>query len=217
MKSPIIIIGMHRSGTSLVAKVLEKAGIFMGVIKDHNYEAMHFLSLNQQTLWAASASWLEPKVPEKLFWKTIPAKALYNEHFKINGKLQQLSYALKSPAWGWKDPRNTFTLNMWLSLFPNAKVIHVTRDCEEVAKSLSKRNTVKGEVNDPRLNDMNFNRELWKKYIDQGRSYKKQLGNRYFEIDYHEISTLNKTAITQLEKFTGKQLSQLFIHYVKTS
>jgi len=207
---------MHRSGTSLVAKVLEKAGIFMGVIKDHNYEAMHFLSLNQQTLWATNASWLEPKVPEPLFWKTIPAKALFNEHFKISGKIQQLKYALKSPAWGWKDPRNTFTLPMWLSLFPNAKVIHVTRSCEEVANSLARRNHVKGEVNDPRLNNMDFNRELWKKYVDQGKSYKNELGNRYFEIDYIEISTLNKTAISQLEKFTGTKLYALFAHYVKT-
>ncbi len=207
---------MHRSGTSLVAKVLEKAGIFMGVIKDHNYEAMHFLSLNQQTLWAASASWLEPKVPEELFWKTIPAKALFNEHFKISGKLQQLKYTLQSPAWGWKDPRNTFTLDMWLSLFPDAKVIHVTRDCEEVAKSLAKRNNVLAEVNDPRLDDMDFNRELWKRYVRQGKSYSEKLGNSYFEIDYHEITTLNKTAITQLEKFTETKLNKLFAQYVRT-
>ena len=207
---------MHRSGTSLVAKVLEKGGIFMGVIKDHNYEAMHFLSLNQQTLWAASASWLEPTVPEELYWKTIPAKALFNEHFKINGKIQKLKYILSSPTWGWKDPRNTFTLNMWLSLFPNAKVIHVTRDCEEVARSLAKRNHVKGEVNDPRLDDLEFNRALWKKYVDQGRSYANELGSRYFEIDYKDITSLDSFAIAKLEKFTGTKLIDLFAHYVKT-
>lgn len=207
---------MHRSGTSLVAKVLEKAGIFMGVIKDHNYEAMHFLSLNQQTLWAANASWLQPIVPDQLYWKTLPAKAIFNEHFKINGKIQQLKYKLSNPAWGWKDPRNTFTLSMWLSLFPNAKVLHVTRDCEEVAKSLASRNHVKGEVNDPRLDDMDFNRELWKKYVDQGKSYANQLGNRYFEIDYKDITTLNRKSISKLEKFTGTKLNKLFVHYVKT-
>ncbi len=207
---------MHRSGTSLVAKVLEKAGIFMGVLKDHNYEAMHFLSLNQQTLWAANASWLEPKVPQELFWKTIPAKALYNEHFKINGKIQRIKYTLSSPSWGWKDPRNTFTLPMWLSVFPNAKVLHITRDCEEVALSLAKRNGVRGEVNDPRLNDLNFNRELWKTYIDQGKKYADDLGERYFEIDYSDITALNKMAIAKLEAFTETKLAELFAHYVKT-
>ncbi len=33
-------------------------------------------------------------------------------------------------AWGWKDPRNTFTLPMWLSIFPKARVLHVLRNKE---------------------------------------------------------------------------------------
>lgn len=206
---------MHRSGTSLVAKVLEKAGIFMGVIKDHNYEAMHFLSLNQQTLWAAGASWMEPVVPEKIYWKTIPANAIFEEHFKFSGRLQKLKYTLINPAWGWKDPRNTFTLPMWLDLFPNAKVLHITRDCEEVAQSLCNRNKVKGEVHDPRLDDMDFNRELWRKYIEQGRSYASQLGNRYFEIDYKDITSLNPEALKKMEEFCGVKLKEVFAHYVK--
>ena len=207
---------MHRSGTSMVAKVLEKAGIFMGVIKDHNYEAMHFLSLNQQTLWAASANWLEPVVPDPKFWKTIPRDSLFAEHFKFSGRLQKLKYKLKNPAWGWKDPRNTFTLPMWLQLFPNAKVLHITRNCEEVANSLTKRNHVKGEVHDPRLEDLNFNRELWHKYITQGQSYAAELGHRYFEIDYQEITSRNPEAISKMEKFCGVKLQVLFAYYVKS-
>ena len=132
-KQPFIIIGMHRSGTSLVTKVLEKAGIFMGVIKDHNFEAMHFLSLNQQTLWSARARWLDPKVPEKQYYHTIPVRELYREHFRLNTRFQKLRNFIQNPAWGWKDPRNTFTLPMWLELFPKAKVIHVYRDGQEVS------------------------------------------------------------------------------------
>jgi len=207
---------MHRSGTSLVAKVLEKAGIFMGVLKDHNYEAMHFLSLNQQTLWAAEASWLQPAVPKKIYWKTLPPGMLFAEHFKLSGKFQKLIYKVKSPAWGWKDPRNTYTLPMWLDLFPKAKVLHITRNCEEVANSLTQRNKVKGEVHDERLDDMHFNRALWKKYVDQGRYYADSLGPRYFEIDYREITSQNRESIANLEKFCGVKLQKLFQEYVKT-
>lgn len=29
--------------------------------------------------------------------------------------------------WGWKDPRNVYTLGLWLIQFPNARVIHIIR------------------------------------------------------------------------------------------
>lgn len=213
-KQPYIIIGMHRSGTSLVAKVLEKAGIFMGVIKDHNYEAMHFLSLNQQTLWAAGASWLDPKVPAQEFYRTIPEHELYREHFRLNTSFQKLANSLKKPDWGWKDPRNTFTLAMWLEMFPQAKVIHVFRNGEEVAKSLRKRNNKPGEVHDSRLNDMEFNLALWDKYLQQARSFQ-GLGHRFLEINYADIVSGNAEAIGKLEKFCNRKLVGLFAKYVR--
>lgn len=206
---------MHRSGTSLVTKVLEKSGIFMGVIKDHNYEAMHFLSLNQQTMWAAHADWQEPRVPEKIYWKTMPADVLFYEHFRTYGRMAKLMLRLKSPAWGWKDPRNTFTLPMWLELYPKAKVIHVIRNAENVSASLAKRNLVIGEVHDPRLDNPEFNLQLWKTYVDQGRSYKSTLGDRYLEIQYEDIISLATEPISQLEKFTGRKLLPIFGEYVK--
>lgn len=205
---------MHRSGTSLVTKTLERAGIFMGVVKDHNYEAMHFLSLNQQTLWAAGARWLEPKVPEKIYWKTMPAKVLFHEHFRLSGRWQKLLYDLKPVAWGWKDPRNTFTLPMWLDLFPGAKVLHVTRNKEAVAESLKRRNQGKGEVFDERLNDIDFNLKLAEKYVSQGRSYQKILGERYHEISYEEITQRDEKALQQLEIFTGVQVRKPLEYYL---
>lgn len=206
---------MHRSGTTLVARSLEKAGIFMGVIKDHNWEAMHFLSLNQQTLWAAGGSWLEPLVPEPVFYKNLPARSLYNEHFKLVNSRQKLQHRLFPRSWGWKDPRNTFTLPMWLEVFPGAKVIHVLRDKHDVARSLMNRNQLKGEVHDERLNNMDFNLQLTEKYQQQGKSYAGPLGRRYHEVWYEQLIELEEEAIGKLEKFTGKKLSEAFKYYVR--
>ena len=41
--------------------------------------------------------------------------------------------------WGWKDPRNTFTLPIWLRIFPNAKVVSIVRNGVDVAQSLRAR------------------------------------------------------------------------------
>ena len=39
-------------------------------------------------------------------------------------------------SWGWKDPRNTFTLNLWIELFPDAKIINIIRHPLAVSNSL---------------------------------------------------------------------------------
>lgn len=213
---PFIVIGMHRSGTSLLARVLEDAGIFMGVIKDHNFEAMHFLSLNQQTLWAAGASWLTPVVPEKLYWKTMPAGVLFDEHFKLTGRFQRLWYRMRGMPWGWKDPRNTFTLPMWLHHFPGARVIHLWRDEEEVARSLQKRNRLIGEVQDPRLEDLDFNRQLARQYREQAHSYAAQLGPRFLELNYADMLSRKPAFRQKLQQFTGRPVGPALDRLVRT-
>ncbi len=206
---------MHRSGTTLVTKSLERAGIFMGVVKDHNFEAMHFLSLNQQSLWAAKANWLEPVVPKPEHYKLLPTRKLYEEHFKLIGRWQKLQYQLFPKDWGWKDPRNTFTLPMWLDVFPKAKVLHVLRNKQEVAQSLMNRNQQEGEVYDPRLNNMEFNLKLTEQYQNQGKSYARLLADRYHELHYEDVVNLNHHAIRGVEKFTKHDLRAAFRYYLK--
>jgi len=212
--APVIIIGMHRSGTSLVAKLLEKAGIFMGVIKDHNYEAMHFLSLNQQTLFKAGGDWTDPLVPEELYWSRLPAEVLYFEHFKAVTKMQQLQLKVCPKSWGWKDPRNTFTLPMWLDMFPSAKILKVERNTEAVLKSLQTRNNTKGEVFDERLNDRDFCLSLIQQYQQQAETYK-SLPN-YYELKYEELVLKEYNGSLQtLSDIAGKDMLELVKYYVR--
>ncbi len=44
---PIIISGMHRSGTSLLSRIIEKTGVFLGKYKQRNNESLYFLQLNR--------------------------------------------------------------------------------------------------------------------------------------------------------------------------
>lgn len=206
---------MHRSGTSLLAKVLEKGGIFMGVFKDPNFEAIHFLSENQKALDAEGGSWLEPIVPSQKNWTKFSNEILYREHFQLNGRLQVWKNKRQKPDWGFKDPRNSFTLDMWLSKFPNAKVIFVKREMESVVKSLQKRNSKEGEVHNPRLDDGKFCEKLWKKYTDQCHGYKEKLGAKMLIIDYKDIVQLNTQSIKALENFTAKSLKAHLKYFLR--
>ncbi len=49
-KSPVIIIGMHRTGTSMITKLLEEYGIYFGSLKEHHNEAIFFLKINEKIL-----------------------------------------------------------------------------------------------------------------------------------------------------------------------
>lgn len=186
----------------------------MGVLTDHNFEAMHFLSLNQLALQSAKADWLNPVEVNASDYDLPKASVLYAEHLKLNTRLQKLRYTLMPLSWGWKDPRNTFTLNLWLKHFPKAKVIYVERGVDAIAKSLQKRNVRPGEVYDKRLDDLNFNRALAEKYQQQASKYDK-LGKRFCSVSYEDLTALNQAEIKKLEKFTGRKLYAHFKTLVK--
>lgn len=189
---------MHRSGTSLVADSLNKAGVYMGAFRDHNGEALHFLSLNQQMLKHAGGNWLNPVEPTSKDDLTLAPDEIFAEHVKAPSPKRAKLHA--SMKWGWKDPRNTFTLKLWLKRFPNAKVLHVIRDGRAVALSLKNRNSIRGEVQDDQLEDRAFNFALWEKYVAQGQGFV-TLGENYLEVKYEDILTKNAFAIKALELF----------------
>ena len=41
---PVIVIGMHRSGTSLLARLLRAGGVFMGAWRNNHDEAQFFFA-----------------------------------------------------------------------------------------------------------------------------------------------------------------------------
>ena len=56
---PIIIIGMHRSGTSMITRFIEDSGVFIGKKNKMgpNSEAFFFQKINEWLLYQKGASW----------------------------------------------------------------------------------------------------------------------------------------------------------------
>ncbi len=146
---PIIVIGMHRSGSSLLVKVLQELGVFMGSDFEENNESMFFNKINDWMLFQAGASWDNPENFNYISndFKALMAEIVENRlntiHLKKylgNGKrsLNESDF-----IWGWKDPRNTFTLDVWKEIFPEARIIHIYRNPVDVISSLIKREASK--------------------------------------------------------------------------
>jgi hypothetical protein len=147
---PIIFIGMHRSGTSLLGRLLEQLGLFVGDKKDENNEAVFFQRVNQWLMAQCGARWDNPEQVRCLWQPESEAVLQASENYAqdliaspraakflgIKSYLKLRSIEKQEQPWGWKDPLNTFTLPFWLQLFPEARVIFIERHGVDVAESL---------------------------------------------------------------------------------
>ena len=57
---PIIVTGMHRSGTSLVSRLLISNNVFLGSKIDVNYESVYFQRINKWILSCNGSTWDNP-------------------------------------------------------------------------------------------------------------------------------------------------------------
>jgi len=148
---PVIIMGMHRSGTSILARSLSRLGLFLGARVQRNEEAILFRRYNDHLFTLAGARWDHPG-PARV-WEDPdgPGAAVAVRLGEAVSSYQSASYlgarrylryrSLEGlgEAWGWKDPRNTFLVDLWLRVFPGARVIHLVRHGVDVAASLRQR------------------------------------------------------------------------------
>lgn len=203
LHKPVIIMGMHRSGTSMLAQVLHQSGIHMGVHRDHNFEALHFLSINQRAMWQAGGDWHMPVVPAEQCFDTWSAQELFYIHLALKKRYAYLKYVFLNQRWGWKDPRNTFTLPHWLRLFPEAKVVHLIRHGWDVAISLKNRNQKTGEVYVREFDDLQVGFQLWSSYLNQAFSYDI---SSIIHLKYEDLIALNPIEIQRLEGFLNVKI-----------
>ena len=140
--TPVCIAGMHRSGTSLVAKLLNLCGLYLGQERDlmpassHNpdgfWENVKFVELNDLILHELGGGWDYPP-PVRDEWEQLLSRL----RGRAGGLLQEFA---EHSVWGWKDPRNSLTLPFWARLLPRMRLVICLRNPLEVALSLKRRN-----------------------------------------------------------------------------
>ncbi|MCX6213088.1 sulfotransferase [Spirosoma sp.] len=131
-KRVLFILGMHRSGTSLLASWLQECGLFIGENllpaaignKKGHFEDVRFLNLHQRVLGELRSirRWYQPTVDF-----TQVARQLIQDNNRRHNQ------------WSWKDPRTCLLLPAWESLLPDAKAIIIFRHYAQVTDSLIRR------------------------------------------------------------------------------
>ena len=142
--SGIVITGMHRSGTSLLAEILVRAGVHFGppeqwlpadVSNPRGYfEDRRVVDLDDRLLRASKGTWDEPP----------PLSPDWLEKREVHALAGEAAAWIESVAttgpWGWKDPRASLVLPFWRRVVPGLRCVLCVRDPVEVGRSLGKRN-----------------------------------------------------------------------------
>ncbi|HVM14495.1 MAG TPA: glycosyltransferase [Egibacteraceae bacterium] len=146
----VCVTGMHRSGTSLVARVCNILGVDLGG-PEHLMEATadnptgyweheEVTWFNERLLGELGGNWKQPPVLDPgwerqpgLDQKRADASTLFQTHFA------------GVEVVGWKDPRMSFLLPFWRTVVPIDRTVLCIRDPREVAASLAARNSVEPE------------------------------------------------------------------------
>ncbi|NEQ45152.1 MAG: hypothetical protein F6K00_16960 [Leptolyngbya sp. SIOISBB] len=182
LSQPIIIAGMHRSGTSLTASILQQAGVFIGdQLLEANvgntkgyFEDADFLNLHREVLiaqgigaegWSAAG---KVEVPEQ-FWQR--AQTLCDRRLQTHA------------LWGWKEPRTTLFLDFWQCLLPQVKVILPYRSPWEVIDSLFMRG------DDIFVHNPNFAVDIWLAYNRAVLAFYQQHPDDCFLFHCHVLRT----------------------------
>lgn len=143
----LVIVGMHRSGTSASTGALKCVGVDLGdklyaghadINAKGYFEHSELADANDEALLAIGSSW-DDILPRPAGWQDRAELAVYAQ--KIQSILQR-DFA-QSPFWAVKDPRVSRLLPWWLGMLRGIAVqprmLFVVRSPMAVARSLGRR------------------------------------------------------------------------------
>lgn len=136
--APVVVIGMHRSGTSCLAGCLQDLGLNLGEVntaaphnKKGNREDPRLWVVHDAVLARVGAAWDRPPT-DPVVWTAEEKSAL---------KAVLADYEAVPRPWGFKDPRATVLLDGWLEVLPELRLAASIRHPLAVAGSLAARNS----------------------------------------------------------------------------
>ncbi len=232
--SPLIVTGMHRSGTRLLADVLARLGVFMGADQQADAESVTFMRINEAIFHQCGTFWSEPMPvhvvlaqPEHLDRIAALARetlAAELERYAGQSGWRPGTPPDATPPFGWKDPRNTFTLPVWRRVFPSCRAIHIVRHGVDVAASLARRHrraclSATGEsvpsplavFQDHALGVLSSRRgwtvaeafAMWEQYVEKARLEAADMGEQAVEVRFEDLLTQPDRVVPTIARFCG--------------
>ncbi|HKO43122.1 MAG TPA: sulfotransferase [Pyrinomonadaceae bacterium] len=192
----VCILGMHRSGTSLLTKILNLVGLYLSPAhvsaqpaddnpKGH-WEHSEIVSLNDAILTRYGGTWDEPpQLPSGWEKSSLIEDLKQRAQTLIDDQFSGVS------LWGWKDPRTCITLPFWQQLLPNMRYVICLRNPSDVARSLQSRNAFSAEKSS----------RLWFRYVHS--AFQLSEGKPRLVVFYEDLMKHHLRETQRLADFMG--------------
>jgi hypothetical protein len=177
---PLLVCGMHRSGTSLTASLFHAAGVRLGdrllganVGNDRgHFEDLDVYEFHQAALrsnglgtegYLAAGSVVVPEPLEPI------------------GRRLAADRARGGGVWGWKEPRTVLFLDFWERILPEARFLFVFRRPWEVLDSLFRRGNAEF-LAEPRLA-----LRVWRHYNERILRFARRAADRCLVVEASQV------------------------------
>lgn len=196
--SAVLVLGMARSGTSAITRLLTLLGVELGPqeallppIAGENakgfYEHRPIMKVNKELLERLGGSWSEPPRPARGWQRDAGLEDLRERAHE----LLAADFAGAS-LWGFKDPRTSLTLPFWEELLgDDVRYVICHRRPLDSARSLERRNGI-------RLDD---GVALWTRYMASALAH--TAGRRRIVVGYVELFGGREALVGGLANFLG--------------
>ena len=192
----VCVLGMHRSGTSVAARLMNLLGIDLGA-EEHLlgprpdnpkgfWEYGPIVDLNEEILGRLGGNWREPP-PLPPGWETAAEFADLRQRAR-----DLVARTFASADWGWKDPRTCLTLPFWKQILPPVHYVICMRSPAEVAASLEKREGFPIEKSI----------RLWQVYT--GAAIEQTAGLPRHFLFYEDLIRSHREEVSRLARFLGR-------------
>ena len=193
----VCILGMHRAGTSLIARVVNLLGVYLGPEehlmepkKDNPagfWEHQLVTALDDEILSRFGGAWDRPPDFPRGWERSVKIADLRRRARRI-----VLGDFRGAKLWGWKDPRTCLTLPFWQRLFPRMRYVICLRNPVDVAKSLGRREGFTLEKS----------ADLWLCYMKSALEY--TAGQPRLYVSYDDFVTNWREELSRLSDFIGR-------------
>lgn len=191
MSKVAIILGMHRSGTSLIANYIQKLGIDIGERllekhdsnKDGHFEDLDFLEFHRSILRSNN-------LDDFLFDENI--EITFDESYLTTASNLSKKKSKKNNQWGWKEPRTCLFVNLWNMIIKDSVYIISFRNPELVIDSVLRRryNEIKARSRGSVFKKISFSKSIISFYFNKNK-FINQVANTWLNYNCKILQVVN--------------------------
>ena len=216
-RSPVFVMGCHRSGTNLLYDMLLSAGgfaIYRGSLPVYETLIPRFGSMktrsNRQNLLQ---TWLHSKGFRRTGLEAEPLTSRILKNCRNGGDfiriiMDAVAASQGSQRWVLYDPDNVLHISRLKASIPNALFLHIIRDGRDIALSLKKMGGFEPLPWDREKETRSLvaTALYWQLMVRNGQEHGRRIPSDYMEIHYEDLTTQPRETLQKIGGFLDHDL-----------